>query len=331
VEGRRAGGARGGVRRTLLLLTLAFAACEKAFPVDGRDAAGSGGAVDVGRVVDVDAARGDGEAEKDEASTGDAGRDDAKASEANARYADRAFGASTFTVEFVASAGVVVPYGLALDAAGVPVVAYTVGNTLHVARRTAPGVWTTTHSAPLGNPLRAAFLTLGPSDEPYVAVSTMTVMGTTARLDVAQAGLPTASSWTFEPLVAQEVTGVVRRATGALDVSVVSNTRDLRVHTRAPQGGWSVETVQFDVIANVLRANRQGDVRSVYSFNRTGFVDRGLVVSSPDPVNGWMREHEVRQSLGVGRQSLDGAVGSSGAWSLVGDVSPGGELYVFER
>jgi hypothetical protein len=161
-----------------------------------------------------------------------------------------------------------------IDSTGVPVVAHVVDRELRVARRTGAGVWTTTRSAPLSNPVRAAFFTLGLADEPHVAVSTQTIVGSSGRLDVAQVGIPTASSWTFEPLVGQQVTGVVRRASGEVDVSVVSNTRDLHVHTRAPQGGWSVGTVQLDVTANG-RASLDAAVSAIGAGHLVGDVSLG--------------------------------------------------------
>ena len=93
----------------------------------------------------------------------------------NVRYAYKPHGGASFAVEFVASTGDVFPLDLTLDSQGIPSVLYadTTNFSFVVARRTAPGQWTTTHTMPghSGSSGSRGFLVFDENDAPIVALS----------------------------------------------------------------------------------------------------------------------------------------------------------------
>ena len=162
----------------------------------------------------------------------------------NVRYAYRAFGAASFSVEFVATAGDVTPLAMALDAQGIPHVAYFDRSNAQIVVVVKRGTsWTITHSMPGGGPSIIGELKLGPSGEPYLVVTNFRYNGNTLASVSTSLALPTQNSWTLEALPGKFVAGFVRRASGEMHVLLNDLTVGLSAHHRSLAGAWTTELV----------------------------------------------------------------------------------------
>jgi hypothetical protein len=164
---------------------------------------------------------------------------------ANVRYAHRAPGASTFTVEFVATAGLVSARAIAVDASGRPTIALvddTVAD-LRTVRRNPGGGWTTTHHQYLtphwDDGRHELDMTLDAAGEPIIAHTDWTQAGNVITRHELRVGFPVPGGWTFEDIpdeswsfrAARRV--VLDRATGDLTVLVGG-----LLQRRSAAGAW---------------------------------------------------------------------------------------------
>jgi hypothetical protein len=200
----------------------------------------------------------------------------------NVRYAYRTYGAASFTVEFVASIGDVTPIALAIDAAGVPVVAYADRTNVRIraVRRTGPSQWTETHSMAGGSTNNLGNLVLGPSGEPFLAYSAFRYRGNTVILE-SYLLFPSGASWTSEVLPTKFVRGAVRTASGELHVLLGDLATGLSAHHRSVMGIWTSETIDptaspSATAAGALLLDAQGGLHVGYYRYIYTTTDHGL-------------------------------------------------------
>jgi hypothetical protein len=254
----------------------------------------------------------------------------------NVRYAYRAYGAATYSVEFVATAGDVYPFALGIDAQGVPTVVYLdrTNGQARAARRIGPGTWTVTHSMPSGGQYARGKLQFGPAGEPYLAYAAWRIRGTTATVNAALA-TPTANSWTEEVLPAKYLSGFVRTARGEAHVLLSDLTTGITAHHRSPAGVWTQEAVDaLNSTSSSLTGDLAIDAAGVLHVGYYRYVLRttnhGL--SHATYANGaWTLEHVYEAPSLFDGAGVAMTLGPSGAVHFAAVVSTTSDLFHVSR
>lgn len=254
----------------------------------------------------------------------------------NVRYAYRAYGAATYSVEFVATAGDVYPFALGIDAQGVPTVVYLdrTNGQARAARRTGPGTWTVTHSMPSGGQYARGKLQFGPAGEPYLAYAAWRIRGTTATVNAALA-TPTANSWTEEVLPAKYLGGFVRRSNAEVHVLLSDLSSGITAHHRSPAGTWTQEAVDplnnpSSSLTGDLALDAQGNLHVGYYRYVVRTTLHGLTHATYSG-GAWTLEHAYDAPSLFDGASVAMAMGPTGAVHFVGMVSTTSDVFHVSR